>query len=138
MDSAPQILWCFYTPLQLDTMKQTLFRVVSLAAAFASSLAAPSVTVKNGTYTGVSVASFKQELFLGMPFAQPPIPRLYAPKSLNSSWTGERKAEKYSPICIGYGYDDFGYETSEDCLTLNVVRPEGIKKGSNVPVMVWI
>jgi acetylcholinesterase len=106
---------------------------------------APTAAVRNGTYAGVSLKSFGQELFLGMPFAQPPLPpqlRMRAPLSLNSSWSGTRAATAYSPICVGYpsggSSDDRGYALSEDCLTLNVVRPEGVKKGSNVPVILWI
>jgi acetylcholinesterase len=29
-------------------------------------------------------------------------------------------------------------DMSEDCLTLNVVRPSGIDTNSSLPVMVWI
>ena len=85
-----------------------------------------------------------QELFLGMPYAQAPLPpnlRLRAPQSLNTSWKGTRSATSYSPFCIGYfrggASDDKGQVLSEDCLTLNVVRPKGVKKGSNLPVMLW-
>jgi acetylcholinesterase len=103
---------------------------------------APSATVKNGTYTGVYVPSFKQDHFLGMPYAQPPIPRFHPPAPLNASWKGTKQADHYSPICVGYpsgsSNDDVGYDLSEDCLTLNVIRPSGVKKGSNVPVVVWI
>jgi acetylcholinesterase len=70
-----------------------------------SILAAPTVVVENGSYTGVSLPSFGQELFLGMPYAQQPLPpdlRLRAPLSLNTSWTGTRNATEYSPICVGY------------------------------------
>jgi acetylcholinesterase len=105
----------------------------------------PTATVKNGTYAGVSVPSFKQELFLGMPFAQQPVPpllRLHAPLSLNTSWHGVRDAKTYSPICIGYpsvgSNDDAGYELSEACLTINVVRPVGVKPGQKIPVVAWI
>ncbi|KAF5392122.1 hypothetical protein D9757_003310 [Collybiopsis confluens] len=100
----------------------------------------PSVTLENGTYTGLTVPSFQQEHFLGMPYAQQPVNdlRFAAPLSLNTSWTGTRNAASYSPICIGFGGDDTGFQLSEECLTLNVVRPEGVKEGSNVPVMLWI
>ncbi|KAF9022991.1 alpha/beta-hydrolase [Rhodocollybia butyracea] len=79
-----------------------------------------------------------------MPYAQPPVNnlRLAAPLSLNTTWKGTRDATEYSPICIGYpsggANDDAGFELSEDCLTLNVVRPTGVAEGSNVPVMLWI
>jgi acetylcholinesterase len=106
---------------------------------------APTATVHNGTYTGLSVPSFGQEHFLGMPYAQPPLPpslRLREPLSLNTSWTGARSATEYSPFCVGYSSgpvnDNDGYEMSEDCLTLNVIRPNNVDEGSNVPVVVWI
>jgi acetylcholinesterase len=112
---------------------------------FSSVLADPTVSVKNGTYAGVSVPSFKQEHFLGMPYAQPPVPpllRFRPPLSLNTSWSGTKDAKKYSPICVGYpsgsSNDDIGYELGEDCLTVNVIRPEGVKKGDKVPVVAWI
>lgn len=116
-----------------------------LVGAAASVLAGPIVTVLNGTYSGVSVPSFKQELFLGIPYAQPPLPptlRLRAPQSLNTTWNNTRVADKYSPHCIGYPVsginDNAGYELSEDCLTLNVVRPAGLRNDSSIPVIVWI
>jgi acetylcholinesterase len=131
----------FPVPFALDAW--TAFALYG--SAHTSALGAPSATVSNGTYTGVSVPSFKQEHFLGMPYAQPPLPpalRMRAPQPLNTSWTGTRAATAYSPFCIGYpagdADDDAGYELSEDCLTVNVVRPLGVKEGSDVPVVVWI
>ncbi|KZT55556.1 alpha/beta-hydrolase [Calocera cornea HHB12733] len=79
---------------------------------------APTVTIKNGTYTGVNLDSFGQQMFLGMPFAQPPVGdlRLRAPLSLNTSWEGTRNATAYSDICPGYctnTCDNAGYPQSE-------------------------
>lgn len=36
----------------------------------------PSVTVKNGTINGRYLAGFEQDLFLSMPYAQPPVGNL--------------------------------------------------------------
>ena len=99
----------------------------------------PTVTLQNGTYTGVHQATYGQDYFLGIPFAQPPLGdlRFRVPQPLNSSWEGSRNATAYYPECVGYGGDDIGYDVSEDCLALNVIRPSGYE-GEQLPVGVWI
>jgi hypothetical protein len=61
---------------------------------------APVVNVLNGSYTGVHNEFYNQDLFLGIPYAQPPVGdlRFRAPFSLNSTWNGTRAAMKYSDI----------------------------------------
>ncbi|KAI4148807.1 MAG: hypothetical protein LQ340_004925 [Diploschistes diacapsis] len=104
--------------------------------------ATPTVQVINGTYQGLYSAEYDQDFFLGMPFAQPPIGslRYQVPQPLNSAWTDTHTATEYSPECIGYGSDQWvlGNHVSEDCLSINVIRPSGVRDGSNVPVAVWI
>lgn len=70
-----------------------------------SSNAAPTVTVKNGTYAGLHSDAYNQDFFLGIPFAQPPLGdlRLAFPQSLNQSWQDTRSAVAYYPECVGYG-----------------------------------
>jgi len=102
----------------------------------------PVVTLLNGSYSGINNQHFQQDFFLGIPFAQPPIRdlRLRMPQSLNTSWTGLGNATTYDPACIGYGEDTFigaNNYTSEDCLTLNIVRPIGYENCA-LPVGVWI
>lgn len=108
---------------------------------------APTVTVKNGSYYGFNLPHYDQDLFLGVPYAQPPVGdlRFRVSQPLNSSWTDSRNATEYGPGCIGYGSDDWlrGNYLSEDCLTLNVVRPSShsaSKKNDNglLPVALWI
>jgi carboxylesterase type B len=101
---------------------------------------APTVHVKNGTYTGTYASAYGTDYFLGMPYAQPPIAdlRFRTPKSLNTTWSGSKNATQYGPECIGYGRDTWsqGNYVSEDCLTLNVVKPTG--SHGKLPVLVWI
>ncbi|KAJ7211466.1 Alpha/Beta hydrolase protein [Mycena rebaudengoi] len=105
----------------------------------------PSVTIKNGTVRGIFLPQFGQDLFLGIPFAQPPVGnlRLALPQSINTSF-GTLDATAYGPHCFssfttGFVCDDnSGYVSAEDCLTLNVIRPHGIPERAPVPVLVWI
>jgi hypothetical protein len=103
-----------------------------------SSSSAPTVTLKNGTYSGVYSPTYQQDFFLGIPFAQPPLgPLRFAnPVSLNSTWSGVRNATEYGAWCPGYN-NDAQYVGSEDCLTINVVRPVGYE-GQELPVAAWI
>ncbi len=90
----------------------------SLTAA-ASNASSPIATVKNGTLAGRYLGGqWDQDLFLGIPFAQPPVGQLrFAwPQSLNSSFVGNRDASEYGYSCYQYGTN---FNLSEDCLTLN-------------------
>lgn len=112
---------------------------------------APTAEVRNGTLKGLYSPQYEQDFFLGIPYAQPPLNnlRLNAPHSF-------KETVEYSPECVGYGVrlpysgqycylsntekksDDVGYNSSEDCLTLNVIRPAGVKANAELPVVVWI
>ncbi|KAH7311869.1 Alpha/Beta hydrolase protein [Rhexocercosporidium sp. MPI-PUGE-AT-0058] len=99
----------------------------------------PTVHLTNGSYYGRHVDSFNQDFFLGIPFAEPPIGegRFANPVTFNGSWEGSLPATEYAFHCIGYGPDQIGYQQSEDCLYLNVVRPSGYEN-QTLPVAVWI
>ena len=105
-----------------------------------------TVHIKNGTIVGKHVNSYAQDQFLGIPFAQPPIGdiRFDMPKHLNQTWTTPFNSTAYGPICINYPVDlpldptDISYAQSEDCLTLNVIRPAGTTSKSRLPVLAFI
>ena len=56
-------------------------------------------TVKNGTYSGVSLPNFDQEVFLGVPLAQPPVVdlRLRQSIALNASFSGVKPLPERIP-----------------------------------------
>lgn len=83
----------------------------------------------------------KEEItsFLGIPFAKPPVGELrWRPPQPANKWEGVREANKFGPNCMqpGRGNNVNGIAPSEDCLYLNVWKPE--KADSPLPVMVWI
>lgn len=102
----------------------------------------PMAKLAYGTYHGKHNAHFNQDLFLGIPYAQPPTGslRFAPPQPLVTSFEGPRNATEYGPLCIGYGGDTtaLGDYVSEDCLTINIVRPAGVADGDDLPVAVWV
>lgn len=102
-----------------------------------SSSGGPIATVLNGSYQGIELPTWNQEAFLGIPYTQPPLGnlRFRRPQSLNTSWTGVRNATQYGYSCYQYASK---FNLSEDCLTLNVVRPAGTKANDALPVLIWI
>ncbi|PWY86478.1 cholinesterase [Aspergillus sclerotioniger CBS 115572] len=103
---------------------------------------APTVQVRNGTYAGLYNPTYDQDLFLGIPYAQPPTDelRFRPPQSLNTTWNDTRPATAYYNECIGYGSDDWPWTdvVSEDCLALSVIRPHGINSSANLPIVFWL
>jgi hypothetical protein len=67
--------------------------------------ASPTAQVKNGTIVGVHSASYNQDFFLGVPFAQPPLGdlRFRQAQPLNTTWKGARDTKQYATHCVGYG-----------------------------------
>ncbi|KAH8661828.1 putative extracellular lipase [Ilyonectria robusta] len=108
----------------------------------------PIVRIRNGTIVGKYVETYDQDLFLGIPFAQPPIGdlRFNAPQPINETWTTPLNATAYGAHCINYLLGlpldpaDLAtrYPQSEDCLTINVVRPAGTKSNARLPVLTYI
>jgi carboxylesterase type B len=102
--------------------------------------AEPTVNISNGTYEGFYLPSFKQDIFLGIPYAQSTgnENRFRPPQALNTTWNGTRSAKAYGPACPDPQLT--GDAISEDCLSINIVRPAGLSEDaySKLPVAVWI
>ncbi|KAF7292605.1 Carboxylic ester hydrolase [Mycena indigotica] len=120
--------------------------------------AAPSVTLDSGIFTGTT-GSRNTQSFLGIPFAQPPVGDLrFRLPVANSPYTGTHSATVMGPGCpqqavklpllTGLPGDVvdkvinsiFGivFPSSEDCLTINVIKPATATSTSKLPVVAWI
>ncbi|KAM4833543.1 carboxylesterase 5A isoform 2-T2 [Thomomys bottae] len=103
-----------------------------------------------GQQTTVLGSPMSVNVFLGIPFAAPPIgPLRFANPQPAVPWNDIRDATSYPPLCsqrlewissyqsmLKVHYPKFS--TSEDCLYLNIYAPAHANDGSNLPVMVWI
>ncbi|KAG4222967.1 hypothetical protein PC116_g28559, partial [Phytophthora cactorum] len=128
-----------------------------LASAFGSIAAGlaradPVVTVRNGSYEGLYLSVFEQDVFLGVPYAQDTggPNRFRVPQSLNETWSGTRTAKAYGNACPDYHLSaEELHGMSENCLSINIVRPAEVRSSSSsnghgngsaplLPVMLWI
>ncbi|XP_031196730.1 carboxylesterase 1E-like isoform X2 [Mastomys coucha] len=117
----------------------------------------PVVDTMQGKVLGkyISLEGFPQPVavFLGVPFAKPPLGSLrFAPPQPAEPWSSMKNTTSYPPMCsqdpvVGQRLNDLitnnkekiRFQFSEDCLYLNVYTPVDLMKNSNrVPVMVWI
>ncbi|CAG2181937.1 unnamed protein product, partial [Oppiella nova] len=83
------------------------------------------------------------DVFLGIPYAQPPIGdlRFKKPLPLDRKWEQPLDAQHWPPACYHnkYHQDYFNHNMSEDCLYLNIWSPVNTKStGALKPVMFWI
>ncbi|KAJ7937846.1 esterase 1 [Mycena leptocephala] len=104
-----------------------------LVAHFASVNATPTIQLGKTTLVGRDIASLQQEFFGGIPYAEPPLASLrLRPPVLKSSLDSLTfNSTDYGPACLqGLSLD----QMSEDCLTINVLRPSGISADAKLPI----
>ncbi|PPQ85748.1 hypothetical protein CVT25_003066 [Psilocybe cyanescens] len=106
--------------------------------AAASAHAAAVVSVGESTIVGTEFKPSNVEFFGGIPFAEPPLGnlRLQLPVLVKVPPVKTLHAENFGFACL---QTDLPPDTvSEDCLTLNIIRPAGTSDKDKLPVMVWI
>ncbi|KAJ6485377.1 Alpha/Beta hydrolase protein [Mycena vitilis] len=118
----------------------------------------PTITLDNGTFTGVATTPDTQS-FLGIPFAQPPIGdlRFRLPTTV-VPYTGAHDVTVMGPACpqqkavvpilsgviqkvVGDLFEDWysdKYPSAEDCLALNIIKPANATADSKLPVVLWL
>lgn len=100
------------------------------------------VSVTSGTLEGVAASEPGVRMFLGIPYAAPPVgdKRWTAPEPV-APWEGVRSAAAFGNRCIQTTpFPDMVFRSpaeSEDCLNLSIWTPAA-SPAERLPVMVWI
>ncbi|ULQ56951.1 carboxylesterase family protein [Flavihumibacter rivuli] len=98
-------------------------------------------TVKSGTLEGVHGIKSSLNIYLGIPYAAPPLGELRwkAPQPL-PNWKGIREAKKFGPGPVQAAvFGDMNFRSegfNEDCLYLNVWSP-ATRPEAKLPVLVY-
>ncbi|XP_038004124.1 fatty acyl-CoA hydrolase precursor, medium chain-like [Motacilla alba alba] len=116
----------------------------------------PEAETKYGRVRGfqfkVDTADRTVNVFLGLPFAKPPVGSLrFSEPQPPEPWEGVRDATSYPPMClqdqvqgqiisnmVTNRKEKVPLQVSEDCLYLNVYSPVSTGKKEKLPVLVWI
>ncbi|KAF5349774.1 hypothetical protein D9758_010227 [Tetrapyrgos nigripes] len=95
------------------------------------------VQTSSGTFRGVSAKG--TEKWLGIPYAQAPVGRLRfkAPVPITNPSNALKVASTFGNACPQPSAD-LGAPISEDCLFLNIWRPQNTTADAGLPVLVWI
>lgn len=96
-----------------------------------------TVTLDSGPIEGINSERAASWNYLGIPYAAPPVGQLRwkAPRPVQP-WTSTRSAQSLPDFCPQFLYFTNQYAGSEDCLYLNVFRPQTQER--DLPLFVWV
>jgi len=127
-------------PERARTLRWLLAALIGLGwPVSAMAQAAPRVRLAQGELIGLA-RDHDGAVFLGIPFARPPVGELRWRPPMPATWSGSLETKAYGPACA---QDSFGWNaadatrSSEDCLYLDIATP-GLNREAKRPVMVWI
>jgi len=132
-------------------MYQKVLSWLPLLGGIQSNLSSDLVSLpKYGSFTGITVTSTLSgheiaqpvQSWLGIEYAAQPVgTRRFAPPSSPPEFEGVKEANEYGKVCP-QEEKRFGYPErtimGEDCLYMNVFRPEGVSMKKKLPILVWI
>ncbi|KAL0060374.1 hypothetical protein AAF712_012825 [Marasmius tenuissimus] len=108
---------------------------------FISGIAAASLDIKlkTGVFRGAATSGGLEQ-WLGLPFALPPVGdlRFKAPVPVTQASNALKNATTFGDACPQLSSSSLGAPISEDCLYLNVFRPQNTLADAGLPVLFWI
>ncbi len=129
-------------------MKRSAIIMIGVLAAIISGkssgadICADPVSAAQGKISGASDLKEPVCVYKGIPYAAPPVGRLrFRPPTPPQEHTGVFKADQFSAECVQSDGPMPGVAAaarSEDCLYLNIWRPQKSDGPRPLPVMVWI
>ncbi|KAF5327855.1 hypothetical protein D9619_004771 [Psilocybe cf. subviscida] len=97
------------------------------------------VKLRTGTFRGLSGVN-GMDKFLGIPFAQQPLGalRFKAPVPITKPSNAVFNATAFGHACPQPPVSTLGAPIGEDCLWMNIWRPQGLAANANLPVLFWL
>lgn len=123
---------------KISLLAAALCCAASMQTVAAEATSPLTVSAPAGKFHGKTVQNTTQ--FQGIPYARPPVGERRWTAPIPVDYLSDFDATSFQSMCTQpgslFGGDPDNTRGSEDCLYLNVYKPEGAEK--NLPVMVWI